>query len=204
MILNPSQGGDESRPAVFTFISGRDVQSLCIDVYDNEDVCEPMAIGNVQLVNSTIIQAVEVSKAAIFIIDDDRKLTWMNWILIVFQMHTLISCAQNVYIFSTFANYQCPCIPKCTTCIHTIFLFASLIGPAGLQWLIHPTPRIVPILLGTHRCWHLVHSLQSLTLYQPMMHICAMVPPYANRNLYRGLIIHCSAFFSNFFWLVKG
>ncbi len=98
MILNPSHGGDKSRWAVFNFMSGRDVQSLCIDVYDNEDVCEPMAMGNVQLVNGTIIQAVEVSKAAIFIIDDDRKLTWMNWILVVFQMHTLIRCAQNVYI----------------------------------------------------------------------------------------------------------
>ncbi len=73
MLLSPSIGGDESRPFVLQFRMDNLVQNLCIEVYDNEDTCESDAVGKVELLNVTIIQAVEITTASIFVKDDDRK-----------------------------------------------------------------------------------------------------------------------------------
>lgn len=73
MLLHPSSEGEEGRLAVVTFKKGRMMQPLCIDVYDNEDACEPDAVGRVELVSGSVIQPVGTTSTTIYIEDDDRK-----------------------------------------------------------------------------------------------------------------------------------
>ncbi len=69
--------------------------------------------------------------------------------------------------------------------------------------------RVAPGHGGTDRA-HLQRILNSLSLYQPMTHICVMVSPQAIRicmgDLILGVILQymVSASFSCFLWLVKG
>ena len=53
---------------------------ICVEVLDNEDVCETDVVGIVRLINTSSIEVDEPSIATVRVKDDDSKLAKYLWL----------------------------------------------------------------------------------------------------------------------------